>query len=56
MNEMDKILLAVVIIVGGGFAASIIYVCKKHVCVKTDTLDIVSEVDVTYNNIYRNFE
>jgi hypothetical protein len=53
MKEIDKILMGVIFTVGGAFAIAIIYVCKKNVCKKTDDLDVVSAMDITYNDIYR---
>ena len=53
MKEIDKILMGVIFTVGGVFAIVIIYVCKKNVCKRNDDLDVVSAIDVTYNDIYR---
>ena len=53
MKEIDKILMGVIFTVGGVFTIAIIYVCKKNVCKRTDDLDVVSAMDITYNDIYR---
>ena len=53
MKEIDKILMGVILTVGGVFSIAIIYICKKNVCKKTDDLVMVSAIDVTYNDIYR---
>jgi len=50
---MDQIILGVVFTVGGAFIIGIIYVCKKNICIKNDKMDVVSALDITYNDIYR---
>lgn len=56
MNETDAILFGTIFTIGIGLAAGILYLCKSNACVRTNDLDIVSSMDVTYNDIYRNME
>jgi hypothetical protein len=53
MKEMDKIFMGIIITIGTGIALSIIYVCKTTVCKRSAELDVVSAMDITYNDIYR---
>jgi hypothetical protein len=53
MKEIDKILMGIMITMGGGFVIAILYVCKTTVCERNNELDVVSAMDITYNDIYR---
>jgi hypothetical protein len=53
MKEIDKIFMGIIITIGTGIALSIIYVCKTTVCKRSAELDVVSAMDITYNDIYR---
>ena len=56
MREEDAILLGTILTIGVGFFAGILYFCKSNVCIRTHDLDMVSAMDVTYNDIYKNME
>jgi len=56
MREEDAILLGTILTIGVGFFAGILYLCKSNVCIRTHDLDMVSAMDVTYNDIYKNME
>lgn len=56
MREEDAILLGTILTIGVGFVAGILYLCKSNACIRTNDLDMVSAMDVTYNDIYRNME
>ena len=56
MREDDAILLGTILTIGVGFFAGILYLCKSNVCIRTHDLDMVSAMDVTYNDIYRRME
>lgn len=56
MREDDAILLGTILTIGVGFFAGILYLCKSNVCIRTHDLDMVSAMDVTYNDIYKNME
>ena len=56
MREEDAILVGTILTIGIGLAAGILYFCKSNVCIRTHDLDVVSSMDVTYNDIYRNME
>ena len=56
MREDDAILLGTILTIGVGFFAGILYLCKSNVCIRTHDLDMVSAMDVTYNDIYKDME
>lgn len=56
MREEDAILVGTILTIGIGFVAGILYLCKSNVFIRTHDLDMVSAMDVTYNDIYKNME
>ena len=46
-------MMGIMIAIGGGLVMAIVYVCRKTVCERNEDLDIVSAMDITYNDIYR---
>ena len=56
MREEDAILLGTILTIGVGFFAGILYLCKSNVCIRNHDLDMVSAMDVTYNDIYKDME
>lgn len=56
MREEDAIMIGSILTIGIGLSAGILYFCKRHVCLRTNDLDVISSMDVTYNDIYKDME